>query len=276
MTAVLTCPVRGCGAPLAWEERRCACPRGHSFDRARSGYVNLLTPQDKRAKEPGDSREIVRARGRLLDGGFDDHVLEALGAILAGRGLPGGAHVLDVGCGDGFHLAALASRLPLAGWGVDISSAAVEAAAKRAPGLRWIAANADRRLPFADGSFAAILSITSRRNAGELARLLRAGGLLVVAVPGPDDLRELRAAVLGRADDRERGPAAVEALRPFFRLERRIEARVRRALDAPELRDLLATTYRGARRSAEARAAGLARMEVTSSAEILCLSIMEG
>src|SRR5512137_2727487 len=98
----LVCPVRDCGAPLAWEAKRCACPKGHAFDAARSGYVNLLSPQDKRAKEPGDSKEAVQARGRLLDRGFGAHVLEALAAMLAARGARAGSTALDVGCGEGF------------------------------------------------------------------------------------------------------------------------------------------------------------------------------
>lgn len=37
------CPV--CGQPLFAEEKRYFCPKGHSFDRAKSGYVNLLQNQ---------------------------------------------------------------------------------------------------------------------------------------------------------------------------------------------------------------------------------------
>ena len=269
MTAALTCPVRGCGEALSWEEARCACPRGHSFDRARSGYVNLLTPQDKRAKEPGDPRESVRARARLLDRGVGAHVLEALCGLPAMRELRARAAVLDVGCGDGWFLSALAARFPIEAYGVDISTAAVDTAARRTARVRWIAANADRRLPFADGAFDLVLSITARRNAAEFRRLIRPGGALVVVVPAPDDLAELRAAVLGAAIQRDRGEPLARALADGFDLTDRLEARASLSLDGDALRDLLATTYRGARRSEAARAAGLDRMDVTASAEIL-------
>ena len=43
----LLCPVRNCHLPLARDGRRLVCAGGHSFDVARSGYVNLLQPQDK-------------------------------------------------------------------------------------------------------------------------------------------------------------------------------------------------------------------------------------
>ena len=37
---LFTCPL--CGAPLKEEANRWICPKGHSYDKARSGYVNLL------------------------------------------------------------------------------------------------------------------------------------------------------------------------------------------------------------------------------------------
>ena len=43
-----------------------------AFDVARSGYVNLLQPQDKRSKTPGDTPEAVAARRRFLDRGHAD------------------------------------------------------------------------------------------------------------------------------------------------------------------------------------------------------------
>jgi len=268
----LICPVRDCGERLSWEEKRCACPRGHVFDRARSGYVNLLTPQDKRAKEPGDSKETVRARSRLLAKGLGAHILDALIAVLKEREIGPGATALDVGCGDGYFLTSLAKRFSLDGIGVDLSSAAVDAAARRAPGLRWIAANADRRLPFADGSFDLIFSITSRKNAAEFHRMLRKGGLLAVAVPAEDDLIELREAVLGRALLRSREERTSELLGAAFVQEKCVRAHATLALDADALRDLLATTYRGARSSEAPKAAALGSMEVTMSAKILCFA----
>ena len=54
------CPL--CGAPLAREDHAVRCPRGHSFDRARQGYVHLLPPSQMHAKVPGDSKEMVDSR----------------------------------------------------------------------------------------------------------------------------------------------------------------------------------------------------------------------
>jgi len=269
----VVCPVRRCGRELHWGERSCTCPAGHAFDIARSGYVNLLLPQDKQAKKPGDTKAMVIARRRLLDAGLGARLLESLAAALTRFRIPRGARVLDVGCGDGFYLATLASRFGLTGFGVDISTAAVDAAAQRYPEQRWIAANGDRRLPFADQAFEGLLSITARNNPEEFKRLLSPGGRLLLAVPADDDLVELRQAVLGQATAKDRAGLATASLKEHFVLESQETARLAMRLDVPTLVDLLLVTYRGARFSAAAGAAALKPLIVTSAVELLCFRV---
>src|SRR5207245_8862794 len=62
---MLLCSVRGCHLGLVRDVRRMVCPRKHSFDIAQSGYINLLQPQERRAKQPGDTAEAISARRRL-------------------------------------------------------------------------------------------------------------------------------------------------------------------------------------------------------------------
>src|SRR5437016_6434284 len=95
------CTVRDCHLPLAREERRLVCPRGHSFDVARSGYINLLQPQERRSKRPGDMAAVVAARRRLHDRGVTTPLLSGIAGMLAAS--PSDI-VLDAGCGDGFYL----------------------------------------------------------------------------------------------------------------------------------------------------------------------------
>src|SRR5580658_9862225 len=98
---MLLCTVRNCHLALAREQSRLICPRGHSFDVARSGYVNLLQPQDRRSKQPGDTRKAVAARRRLHDRGVTEPLLLAIAKIAAAS--PEDT-VLDAGCGDGYYL----------------------------------------------------------------------------------------------------------------------------------------------------------------------------
>jgi 23S rRNA (guanine745-N1)-methyltransferase len=262
----LLCPVRDCGAPLTRGERAYVCARGHSFDRARSGYYNLLQPQDRKSKEPGDPRAAVLARRRFLEAGHGALLLDAL------RETPGvrdASAVLDVGCGEGFYLGNLASERPVEACGIDISSPAVDLAARRYPGVRWLVVNADRTLPFSDSSFDLALSLTARRNAPEVHRVLKPQGRLIVAVPGEDDLVEAREAVLGERVLRNRVESVLGDFAARFALESARTLRRRERLEPEEIRDALAATYRGARESERRRLEELTAMVVTLSYDLL-------
>jgi 23S rRNA (guanine745-N1)-methyltransferase len=274
------CTVRGCGAAIpavAAADRRAADgadgsvlrgPCGHCFDIARSGYINLLQPQDRRARQPGDPGEAVAARRRLFDAGVGAALLESLTATIADPGLSPGARTLDIGSGEGSLLGALAARLSLTAAGVDLSVRAVDLAARRHPGVLWLVANADRGLPFADGSLDLALSITARRSPAECARVLAPGGRLVVAVPASDDLAELREAVLGSASSQNRTPRLIEEHAAHFKLVERREAREQQRFSAAQLEDLLVSTYRGGRVGRRERAGNLSGLMVTLSHEI--------
>ncbi|HEU4370592.1 MAG TPA: methyltransferase domain-containing protein [Methylomirabilota bacterium] len=262
----LLCPVRGCRRPLARQGRRLICLRRHSFDVARSGYVNLLQVQDRRSARPGDAAEILRARRRFLARGFETPLVDALTDLVS---LTPRDAALEVGCGEGDYLAAVAGRSGCVGHGLDISTDAIDAAARRYPHLHWIVGNGDRVLPYADASFALVLSVTGRRNAGEFRRVLAAAGRLLVVVPGPDDLIELRAAVLGEGVARDRVEAALAALAPLFALERRQRLRHVVRLDAADARDVMAGTYRALRASRRARLTALGELDVTLSRDAL-------
>ncbi|HEY6322005.1 MAG TPA: methyltransferase domain-containing protein [Thermoanaerobaculia bacterium] len=258
----LVCPVRGCGAPLSRDERALVCPRGHRFDRARSGYHNLLQPQERRSRQPGDSAAALAARRRLFDRGHGDWLVPHLLAAFDALRLPPGTAVLDVGCGEGFYLGTLARERRIDAHGLDISAPAIDLAARRYPDPTWIVGNADRTLPYATGSFDLALALTSRVNPGELRRVLApaapaahgvpaardsGGGFLLLAVPAADDLVELRAAVLSEGRLRDRLQPALASLAFHFELVRHVTVRTRLRLDAADARDLLAATYRGAR-----------------------------
>jgi len=86
--------------PLVREERRVVCARGHSFDVARSGYINLLQPQERRSKHPGDTAAAIAARRRLHDRGVTAPLARAIADLLAAT--PDDV-VLDAGCGEGFY-----------------------------------------------------------------------------------------------------------------------------------------------------------------------------
>ena len=252
----LLCTVRACAQPLAHDGKRFVCTNGHSFDVARSGYLNLLQPQDRRSRHPGDSKEAVAARRRFLDAGHAAPLLAPMRSLL---GRP--QSLLDAGCGEGHYLAAFDA--PVA-HGVDISVPAIDAAAKRHRQCFFVVANADRFLPYADSSFDAVMSITARVNGPEFHRVLREGGRLLVALPGPDDLIELREAILGDAKTIERSVTL-----PQFTLVKRERVHHVARLDPGAIHDVMTSSYRAMRTREKERMEGLGAMEVTLSRDLL-------
>jgi len=272
----LRCTVRRCEGALAIDGASLRCPRGHTFDRAREGYWNLLQPQDRRSLHAGDRDEAVAARRRWLSRGFASGLLSSLRDAISHGSMKDGGTAIDVGCGEGTFTSGLLSARGGDGVGIDLSVKAVALAARLAPSLTWIVANADRGIPLASGSVTLALSIFARRPAAELARVLSPDGKLVVVVPGADDLIELRRAAQGEGSLRDRAPGVADELAATFTLAARSEWRDRARHDRDALEDALAMSYRGARARERERLAGLAAADVTMSASILTLVPRDG
>jgi 23S rRNA (guanine745-N1)-methyltransferase len=234
---MLLCTVRECRQALIRDSRRMICPRGHSFDIARSGYVNLLQPQERRSKNPGDTAEAVAARRRLHDRGVSRPLLQGIATF---TNLTSTDVVLDAGCGEGFYLGTMAQESGCSGVGVDISIPAIDAAARKYPDrCQWVVANADRMVPCEDQAFTLVLSITARMNVAEFRRVLRPDGRLLVALPAPDDLIELRGK--GRED---RIARTVEEFSSQFALTKQDRVTTCADLDATGVEDVLHSIYR--------------------------------
>ena len=107
--------------------------------------------------------------------------IEAIGQLV-----PQGAHVLDLGCGDGALLAWLQQHRGCTGYGVEISDANLLACARR--GVDVLQLNLDEGLNiFADNSFDVVLQIDTLqhlRNAETMLReTARVGRMGIVAFP---------------------------------------------------------------------------------------------
>ncbi len=211
------------------------CPQGHSFDIARSGYINLLQPQDRRSKHPGDSVAAVAARRSLHDQGISQPMLAAVSEMISAK--PADV-VLDIGSGDGFYLGSLQLQSGFQASGVDIAIPAVELAARRYPNSEWIVANADRFLPFADGSFSLVMSLTARLNPAESHRVLQPLGRLLIALPAPDDLIELR------RSGKDRSARTIETFSPQFEVVKERRVTTSADLDSTSMEKILLSIYR--------------------------------
>lgn len=260
---MLLCTVRDCRTALQRDARRWTCARGHSFDVARSGYVNLLQPQDKKSKIPGDTAEAAGARRRFYERGFAEPLVRAIVELT-----PAARTLLDAGCGEGWHTAAFRAE---EAHGLDLSVPAIELAAKRWPHIGWVVANADRFVPYADASFDVVASITARLQPEEFRRVLREDGALLVAIAAPEDLIELREAVQGEAVARDRVQRTIAMFAPQFTLARHERVQHLAELDRDAIRDVLASSYRGIRTRERERLESLEAMKVTLARDLLLL-----
>ncbi len=146
-----------------------------------------------------------------------------------------GDHVLDVGCGAGDDLIALAHIVGPAGrvTGIDNSQLMVDTAGRRAEHLAWVSTRKGdgNAIPFPDQSFDACRAdrVFIHLHAPEVAldemlRVLRPGGRILIADPEYDTLvldaqpAEITRAVVRHLSDENRNPFAA---RHNFRMFRR-------------------------------------------------------
>ena len=265
------CPV--CGRPLREEETRYACARGHSFDRAKSGYVNLLSGGGH-AKLPGDNRMMVRARRAFLEQGFYRPLAEALcGEMLALQRRCGweAPALLDAGCGEGYYtgavMRALGETCRPAVYGVDISKFALDAAAKQNRDCRFAVASVFH-LPVAAGRADCLTSLFAPYCGTEFWRVLKPRGAMVMVIPGRFHLWELKEAVYDRPYENEVRDYALDGF--SFRARRAVEDVI--TLERPEdIRSLFLMTpyyYKTSRQDQE-KLFALERLRTRISFEIL-------
>lgn len=199
----LRCPA--CHAPVQLVERVLRCERGHAFDVAKQGYVNLL---GHAAPQHADTVDMVAARHRFLHDGWYSPIAEAVRGALSGA-----RTVVEVGAGTGYYIAN-ALHPGATGLAVDISVPACRRAAKVDARVAAVVADTWAELPMRDACVDAVLCVFAPRNMPEFRRVLRPGGRVCVVVPNPGHLAALRKAegLLKIDDDKaERVAASMEA-----------------------------------------------------------------
>lgn len=193
-TTWLRCP--NCLLDLeAVDERTLGCEHGHRFDVSKHGTVTLLPPKAPRTM--GDDRAMLDARAALLDSGAYAPIAVAIAEALTSAGFEGPAdatRIADLGCGTGYYSAFLADVHPTARFLLaDRSPDAVRMSRRAVTGATGVVLDTWRPLPLRDASADVVLDVFAPRNPPEFARILRPGGVIVVAVPTAEHLHELRA-----------------------------------------------------------------------------------
>lgn len=159
--------------------------------------MHLLPPNKMHTKLPGDNREMVAARRRFLDAGiyqsFRDRICTLISDELRGRSAP---LLIDAGCGEGYYTDAVRHALesvcqsPVI-CGFDISKLAVKAAAGRSRALHLAVASCFE-IPVQDACADVLLSVFAPIVPTEFARVLKPGGMMLLAVASERHLLGLK------------------------------------------------------------------------------------
>ena len=170
------------------------CENGHSYDKSRYGYYNLLLGGGAH----GDNREMVECRRRFLAFGHYKPLADAVCRLVleyTGRS----AAVLDTGCGEGYYTDFIERALRERDGdsdvtAFDISKDAVAFTARKNKNIKT-AVFGSYHMPLPDGEFDVALNMFSPNADGEIRRVLAVGGIYVMVIPAREHLFSLKAAV---------------------------------------------------------------------------------
>lgn len=205
------------------------CSEGHSYDKSRFGYYNLLLAE--RGGTHGDNKEMILARRDFLSRGYYKPLADKVAEKVRER-TERGAVVLDSGCGEGYYTSVIKEALEgrdarIAAF--DISKDAVKEAAKKKCADDYAVASS-YRMPLADGSVDALVNTFSPLAIDEVARVLKAGGVFIMAIPAEEHLFKLKAAIYKTPYKNEPADTALAG----FTLEDIEEIKYSMNLDSPE------------------------------------------
>lgn len=182
------CPV--CSCKLKCTENGLACDNGHSFDTARQGYVNLLVGGGKH----GDDDTMMTARESFLSLGHYEKLSELVFDLLCRYAT--GSRILDAGCGEGYYTLQFLSVADSDVYGIDISKVGAKKSAstvKAATGEKnKICVGSVYKMPYCDKSFDCVVNIFSPVAREEYLRVLKDGGIVIIAYPKSEHLYEMK------------------------------------------------------------------------------------
>lgn len=184
---IFCCPK--CASAFQVEKKAYRCEKGHVYDRAASGYVNLLPPG---GKQHGDSKEMLRARRDFLQSGAYAPLQNAICEKVKSLPFFESPVVLDAGCGEGYYTEAICKALPNASiFGVDVSKDAVKMCDALHMGADFAAASV-YALPIREKVCDLVISVFSPFAGEEFQRVLKEGGYLISVIPDAKHLWQLK------------------------------------------------------------------------------------
>ena len=184
----IICPV--CGEKLREENRSMKCAKGHCFDRAKEGYINLMAGAHKKGSLIGDNRDMALSRRAFLEKGYFDILLNELISLIKEKKLHC-PQILDICCGEGYYYHKIKEAVNCEMYGFDISKEMVRLAAKRKNGCEYFVANLSR-IPLTDKSTDIAFHLFAPFHEKEFGRIIKDSGTLITVVAGERHLYELK------------------------------------------------------------------------------------
>ncbi len=189
--AYFLCPV--CGEKLTELEKGAVCVNRHSFDKAKSGYINLL-PNNLPKGNHGDNKIMVKARHDFLEKGYYIPLRDELCKVIKKYAYEKSV-VLDAGCGEGFYTKGVTESLPdCEMFAVDISKDAMKITARCDKKIKSAAASVFH-LPIETESIDICYSVFSPLCESEFERVLKKNGYFIYVIPAENHLWSLKKAV---------------------------------------------------------------------------------
>lgn len=144
----MICPI--CKEKLINDIKRVYCINNHSFDKAKSGYINLLL----NSPSSGDNKLMIDSREKILSLGYYDILANKILEVIKKYEIN---CILDCGCGEGYYLKYIKNNLDIETYGMDISKYACLKASKLSKDITYVVASVSD-IPFSNNEFDAILS----------------------------------------------------------------------------------------------------------------------
>ncbi|WP_435236316.1 23S rRNA (guanine(745)-N(1))-methyltransferase [Psychromonas sp. PT13] len=236
---VFICPL--CQTSFQQKDNTQICTNNHHFDIAKEGYLNLLPVNAKNSKNPGDNKEMMNARRRFLNSeGYlplAQKLIELINNLFAEKKQ---AHILDLGCGEGYYTNQLSNNVPenFIISALDISKVAIRYAAKRNKKINFCVASA-YDVPLPNNSLDCLLRIYAPSLDAELQRLIKTKGYLVTVTPAPRHLFQLREKIY---DEVHEHPQENDSPAGFSKINQINLAYILSISEAQQLQDLINMT----------------------------------
>jgi 23S rRNA (guanine745-N1)-methyltransferase len=155
--------------------------------------------------------------------------------------------------------------------GVDTSKEAIKLAARRYHECCFVVANLKERLMFADGTLDILLNIFAPHNVEEFARVMVPGGLLVLVIPGPAHLLQLRRQLHLLNIEEQKQQHVMKQFAHSFKLLTTTTLRYTLHLDHTALTQLVMMTPNFWHLSSEIRQAMVSIDELQTEVEFVCM-----